>query len=357
MVHQRPHLPNRTRRVIAITCALVVGGAGVSITPASVGAAQTAHQQSEHRLAGKTTAIRPGTLARGKKPQVVHLRKRTLHDGKLTFKLPKGVSLLGKTRRGYLTYRFGRYSSPLLLVRKGAKPKRVGSVGFGALSDGYGEFSFDSSHKRLAVTVFDRSDITSLEIHTMPSGKERHFPNFQEGEARPLAFHDGRIVYGYTYGKGTYSFNIEPKKHTKVDPRRGVEADPRNNLLIVKGGKGKDKFQLVAYDDPRSKLGSWDRGKPLTFSRDGKHLITKVARNKVQVRSTKDGHVVRTFKAADRIDHDSARFETNRTVLLSVAGRHTAANVRCALGGKCKRTTRLEKNIKRLNFDWSISDY
>ena len=296
-----------------------------------------------------STAIKPGTLDRGKRAQALHMKERRIYDGKRSFTIkgPKGLNLVGKGDGGYVTVRYGRYHGHLWQIRPRRKARRLGLVEQAAYNGG-DEYLVSDNGNGLAITEPERTGFF-VWVRALPSGKQLRFQAPWDW-TRAVAFPKNRVLFTTT--ESTYWYNARTNKRTKVASDQSDLADPGENRLVVGGDKGEKRYQLVEFRDPSTVLAEWQHGAGLEVSPDGKHFLAKNGKNRLQIRSLSDGHLVRTFYAAGRIDTDSARWESDKRVLFSAKGHRVAANIRCTIGGACKRSTGLARTINKLGIDW-----
>ncbi|UYM04358.1 hypothetical protein [Solicola gregarius] len=334
-------------RIVGIAAIGTLAVCGTALTPPATGSSTLAER--EHRA--ENTAIQPGSLDKGKRPQALYMQGRRIYDGKRAFKVrgPKGLSLVGKGDGGYLAVRYGMYDGHLWQIRPHRKARRLGGVAQAAYNGG-DRYTVSDDGKRLAITEPERTGKEMLWVRALPSGKQLRF-RWRVGGTRAVAFPKNRVLL--TNLAETYWYAPKQNKRTFVTDSTAVLAEPGANRMVLLGSEpGEDNFRLVAFDETSTLLAGWNKGRPLVTSPNGKRFLAKVGKHKLQVRSLDDGAVVRTFSAAGRIDTASARWESGRRVLFTAKGHKVAANVRCTVGGDCVRTTRLVKRPGQLGIDW-----
>ncbi|UPK76487.1 hypothetical protein MU582_07595 [Nocardioidaceae bacterium SCSIO 66511] len=313
--------------------------------PSAQASAPPADEQS------RQTAIEPGTLDRGERPQSLYRHKRMIFDGKRSFKIrgPKQLDLVGKGAGGYTAVRYGRYNGNLWQIRPHRKARRLGVVAQAAYNGG-DRYSVSGNGKLLAITEPERTGREMLWVRALPSGKQIRF-RWRIGGTRVVAFWKNRLLVSNL--AETYWYAPKKDKRTFFTDSTAALAEPAANRMVLFGSEpGEAKYRLVAFDETSTTLAGWNKGRPLVASPDGKRFLAKVGEHKLQVRSLVNGSVVRTFSAAGRIATSSARWESNRKVLFTAKGHNVAANIRCTVGGKCERTTRLASGPGKLGIDW-----
>lgn len=328
----------RTAAVAAIGTLAVAGTTLVSTTAAH------ATPETDERKA-KTVVIQPGTLDRGHRPRVLHMRNNVIYDGKRRVKVDlskRYTELVGKSRRGYIVVRQRQYNDRIWYVT-GNRKRRVTQVVSG------GDLHLNDPGTRVVNVWQTRGSPMSIAVTGVPGGKDIGGGNAPY-PARIAAFPGPRvIVSGY---KRSIWYSPKRNRRKTIVNRLIHLADPDHDRVVVRGEKGEPNFSLTSLRNPSRTYGTWQRGRPLDFSPNGKHVLTKVGRKEVQIRSTRNGHVVRTFRAPKRIT-SASMWESNRRVLLTVRGHKVSAVARCNLSGKCtNRATRLVKRPGQLDISW-----
>lgn len=332
----------RTATIAAIGTLAICG-----TTLAAPASGSNATTSGEQRAA--TTVVKPGTLERGKRPRALHMRKRRIYDGKRSFKVrgPKHLNLVGKGDGGYITVRYGRYHGHLWQIRPHRKARRLGLVEQAAYNGG-DQYLVSDAGNRLVITEPERTGFM-MWVRALPSGKQIRF-RWMGNWARPRAFPKNRVLFS----KSESTFWYAPKKNerTEVVHSESALASPADNRLVLRGDRGEPRYRLVEFDDPTNVIASWQHGRPLEVSPDGSYVVVTNGKRTLQIRSLDDGSLVRTFSVAGHIKSATARWESKRRVLFTAKGGKLAANVRCTVGGKCERTTRLVKHPRKLGIDW-----
>lgn len=334
-------------RVVAIACSAVMIGAAVS----AIGSTAQADPEASR---AESTVVQPGTLPGGPRPRVLYQQRRTIHDGDRTVRIrgPKRLHLVGKGRGGYVLVRYGNYHGHLWRIRPGHKAKRVGTVPDAGYNGGGETYGISMRGNRIAYAVPDRAGGDHLYVRALPSGKSVRERWLTSSFTSILAYPGSRMVLA---SGGTRWYSPKTNERRKISDDTALAVDVDDNVMTVRGGTDSDRFSVVAFDDPDQELSGWRRGVPLLLSPDGRYVLTRLGDGRtLKIRRTTTGKVVRSFKAALTIT-GSARWESNRQVVMTVRGSKVAAVVRCNVNGECERASRTVRGLGRLNFDWPLA--
>ncbi|MDN5852526.1 MAG: hypothetical protein L0K86_06695 [Actinomycetia bacterium] len=332
----------RRRLVCAIATAALVGG----IPAASVNAATADNEGTRNP---PKTKFDPTELRKGK-TQAAYVDRKMLHDGKKKLKLnvPHDVWDAYHLKRGYLIetddpktgwgviyYRVGPKGKVTKLRRF---PKGVWSV------------HIDSGGRKVAIETesFSSSGITVFNAFTNKTIRRKKI-----GKHDVLNYVKGRVLLTRGVDRSKLSW-YRPRANTtrKIGSVAGWAryADPGINVIGLGAGPGGSCYDVRRFKAPRERLWRFcsKKGIPngIQFSPNGKYMLTTVSvhdrpkLDTVVIRRVKNGSVVRKFKA--RMFSGSV-WENGHTFVVEAAAHKKAARVRCTVGGKCRRVSRLVK--------------
>ncbi|UYM03496.1 TolB-like translocation protein [Solicola gregarius] len=330
---------------IAVRRQLVCGIAAVAL----VGAVPATAAQAEPEPKPPTTTFNPNSLAKGK-TTAAYVDGKTLHDGKkkLKLKVPHDVWGVDRLGRGYLV----RTDDPKsgwgqILYRvgpRGGKATRLHRFGRQVWS-----VTPSSNGRRIAVQIFDPARLYVVNAKTGKVTRQKKI-----GRQNVLDYDGQRILMARFRAKQNKTamswYRPGTDKYDKIGtvPTWARFADPDLDLI----GLGADQgcYDVRRFKAPREKLWQFcsKKGIPdgITFSPDGKYMLTSVSFHKqpkidtLTVRRVRDGSVVRRFQARE---FSAAGWEDAKTIVVEAAAQKKAARVRCTIGGKCKRVSRLVK--------------
>lgn len=321
-------------------------GAALILTPAALlspGAVSSAATADDGYPPG--TTLYPARLERGLNTPLLHTEGNVIVDRRTRIRVP-GVSymwLLGRLGRSYLLQTADadlenyavqlvrRDSSRRILQRFGDRTTPVASA--------------DGEH--LALVTPDRPN-TRIRVVKTRTGELVRVRTFASYGLEVADYGIRRMVVSDYNGKRTFWWNPGTGQQTRIVARPAWLVDISANRMVVSVPDPEADYlecqRTVNLRRPSVVLWRSCQDRPLTFSPDGRRMLTTfidsdgIGPGLVQYRR-QDGRVVRTYRAGQYFGF--LEWESERRVLLQVAGERYAAAVRCAPARECRRASRL----------------
>ena len=292
------------------------------------------------------TTLYPGLIARGADTPLLHMQEEVVVDGRVRVPVRGAANawMLGRVGRDYLVETadadFNRFAVRLVrrdgshrvLQRFGQRTTPVPSA------DG----------KRLALVTLDRPGTRIRVVRTRTGAlvRQRTFASYG---VEVTDYGLRRMVITGLRDR-TFWWNPQTGRRTLL-VARPAWADIEANRLVVRVPHPKVKYEecqrTVELSRPSVLLWRSCRDRPLTFSPDGRRMLTTDIRSDgigpsfVQVRRVHGG-LVRTYRAPGFFGF--VEWEGNRRVLLQPVGPTYTAAVRCVPTGGCHRASRLYRS-------------
>ena len=315
-----------------------------------------AAQQSDTAAKPPTTTFNPTKLAKGK-TTAAYVDGKTLHDGKKTVKVkvPHDIWDVYKLRRGYLVgVDDPKTGWGIIYYRVG--PKGGNATKLRRFAQGIWNLHVNTDGQRVAVNADTKDAGSKLVVFNATDNKVIRRKDL--GRKELLGYSNGRTLlsnYQVKKNRSVLSW-YHPGKNTTTKigtaPDWARFADAENDVLGLGAGPGGSCYDVRRFKAPRQRLWRFcsKKGIPdgIRFSPDGKRMITTVSFHNqpkvatLTVRRVKDGSVVRRFRAPE---FSSAGWENAKTIVVEAAAAKKAARVRCTIGGKCTRVSRLVKGV------------
>jgi hypothetical protein len=330
------HLPSRTtprrRRVRTLLAAIAL----VTTSSAAVAAAPASGYP-------EGTTIRPGSLERGADTPLLHREGRTIVDGPLRIGVDASrIDLLGRSAQDYVLLTFDENYENVRLVRvdragTATTLRRLGNVS--------PEGHLSTNGARVLLATFPPRAGTRLQVVDTRSGDVLRARTFQ-APVQVLAHGRRRAVLTEWTSRRTRTLWWNPVRNTTrpISDRPGYRADiPQIRLGVWLGDPSIGGCQkLVRLDRPRTQVWRSCTDIVLELSPSAERMVTGDILSDgpgprvIQVRRG-DGSLLRTYRSEW---FGFWRWETDRRLLLQVAGKEFVAAVRCTLRG-CERASRL----------------
>lgn len=337
----------RTRR--RLVCAAVAATL-VGTVPATSANADTADEGDEGRSNNPpTTTFDPTKLATGK-TQAPYVDRKMLHDGnkKLKLNVPHDVWNAYRLRNGYLIETDDPKTGWGVIYYRVTPKGQVTKLR--RFPKGVWSLHVDTGGRKVAIET-ETADSSALTVLNAFTNKIIRRKNLGKHDA--LDYVNGRVLLTRGVNRSTLAwYRPGTNKTRKIGSVAGWArfADPGINVIGLSAGQGHSCFDVRRFKAPRKRLWRLCGGKGIQngiwFSPDGKRAMTtesihgRPKPETVYVRRVSDGKVIREFKAAR---FGSLAWENNRTIVVEAAAHSQAARVRCTVGGKCKRVSRLVK--------------
>jgi hypothetical protein len=288
----------------------------------------------------------PPALTRGSNPDVVYLVKDTIRDGDLRIAAPRGNhEALWSTARGYLLEDGpvgGRIAYRLVHVdRDGEKQvftRRARSVAV-------------SPDKRwVAWTVqLGREDSppSVVTVAAADTGRVVAQRRFRAG-AMVTAVTEHRVLVSrlFTAIRGTAWWNLDRDSLRRISDQSAVSVDLRQDRIVLDIPRDAPACNRVALlSDTEQTLWRSCQIRPHAWTRDGEHVLAThtyfdeagTDRWLVLEGTTRE----RVGRVTGRLDWDAAWEDNGHFLTLAGSASGAAAVIRCTLGGRCERASRI----------------
>ena len=333
------------KTTLRLTCALTTVGLFTALPTVS------AHAEDDARKP-PVTKFNATKLDTGK-TAAAYVDRKMLHDGKKKLKLeiPHDVWNVHRLQKGYLVEADDPKTGwGVIHYRVGPKGKVTKLRRF---PRGVWTLEVNSNGRQIAIEI-DEPNRSRLIVYNAFTNKVVR--NRALGKHDVLDYVKGRVLLTRGVQKSTLSwYRPKANKSRKIGtvPEWARFADPGINVIGLSDGAG--CFDVRRFKAPRKKLwrlcGEKGIQNGVWFSPNGKWALTKESIHDqpkletVFLRRVADGAVVRKFKTPR---FGSLGWENGNTMVVEAAAQKKAARVRCTVGGKCTRVSRLVKG--RNNF-------